>query len=260
MKILITNDDGVESPGLWAAVDALKGTGDIYVAAPDREQSGVGTALTLHIPIRAKEVTPPVAKGAGEIKAYAIEGTPGDSCVLGLEKLVGPVDLVVSGINQGANLGEDVLISGTVGAALQGHLRGYPSIAISVASVRNTRYEVAAALLESLGRQLADGKTLPPSLLNVNLPNEPLDKIKGVQVTTLGGRSYGENIKDGSDGRRSYYWISRDKFLNPSPRENSDNKALKENFISVTPLRITLTDHDSLSQVEDLFMGVLDGK
>ena len=260
MKILITNDDGVESPGLWAAVDALKGTGDIYVAAPDREQSGVGTALTLHIPIRAKEITPLVEKGVGEMKAYAIEGTPGDSCVLGLEKLVGPVDLVVSGINQGANVGEDVLISGTVGAALQGHLRGYPSIAISVASVRNTRYDVAASLLESLGKQMADGKTLPPSLINVNLPNEPRDRIKGLKVTTLGARSYGENIKDGTDGRRSYYWISRDKFLNPLQEENSDSKALKENFVSVTPLRITLTDHDSLPQVEDLFRGALAGE
>ena len=102
------------------------------MVAPDREQSGVGTSLTLHAPIRAIEVPPEVEAAKHGISAYAVEGTPGDSCVLALERLVGQVDLVVSGINPGSNLGEDLLISGTIGAALQGYVRGYPSIAISV--------------------------------------------------------------------------------------------------------------------------------
>ena len=260
MKILITNDDGVESPGLWAAVDALKGVADIFVVAPDREQSGVGTALTLHIPIRAKEVTPLVEAGQGTIKAYAVEGTPGDSCVLGLEKLVGQVDLVVSGINQGSNVGEDVLISGTVGAAIQGHVRGYPSIAISVAAVRNPRFDVAAAFLESLGRRLADGVELPTSLLNVNVPNEPMDRIKGVQTTRLGRRSYGETVKDGNDGRRDYYWLSRNKALNHEQGEDTDSKVLRQNYITITPLFAGLTDLNNLDHVESIFDGFLDGE
>ena len=131
MKVLITNDDGIRSPGLWAAVEALKDAGEIFVVAPDREQSGVGASLTLHAPIRASEVPPAVKGGMNDIRAYSVEGTPADCCVLALEKLAGPVDLLVSGINQGSNLGEDILISGTIGAALQGYVRGYPSIAIS---------------------------------------------------------------------------------------------------------------------------------
>ena len=259
MKILVTNDDGVESPGLWAVADALKGVADIFVVAPDREQSGVGTSLTLHVPIRAKEITPLVEKGDRDIKAYAVEGTPGDCCVLGLERLVGPVDLVVSGINQGSNVGEDVLVSGTVGAAMQAHLRGYPSVAISVAAVKNTCFDVAAAFLHSLGEKLAGGVVLPSSLLNVNIPNEPMDKIKGVQVTCLGGRSYGENIKDGNDGRRSYYWITRNKPLNPAQREDTDNAVLRAGCISITPLFVGLTDLKNFQQVEAIFNGHLDG-
>ena len=131
MKILLTNDDGIEAPGLWAAASALRRVGDVRVVAPHQERSGVGSALTLRVPIKVSEV--PVdgqlkaENSVGfSVKAFAVEGTPADSCILALEKLVGKVDLVVSGINAGANVGWDIMVSGTVGAALQGYFRGYP--------------------------------------------------------------------------------------------------------------------------------------
>ena len=193
--------------------------------------------------------------GADGVKAHSIEGTPGDSCVLALERLVGPVDLVVSGINQGSNLGEDILISGTVGAALQGYVRGYASIAISVAAVKNARFDVAAGFLKILGERLSEGAVLPPSLINVNIPNEPLDRIEGVQVTRLGRRSYGESVTEGSDARRKYYWISRDKSLHQEEGEDTDIWALTHNRISITPIHTGLTDEARMPQMEALFDG-----
>ncbi|MBF8267101.1 MAG: surE, partial [Dehalococcoidia bacterium] len=188
MKILVTNDDGIYAPGLWAAVEALRAVGEVVVVAPDREQSGAGTAISLNHPVRVTEVTP-LAEG---VKAYAVEGTPADSAILALESLIEDkkVDLVVSGINQGANLGNDIFISGTVGAALQGFFRGIPSIAISVAALKDVHFAPAALVVRLLAQDVADGKLTVPLLLNVNLPNQPLEKIKGVSLTHLGRRTY----------------------------------------------------------------------
>lgn len=125
MKILVTNDDGISSEGLWTLVKELKNIAQVIVTAPDREQSAIGTAVTLHQPLRVKRVRPMVP----EVETYSIEGTPADSVILALSKLIKDrVDLVVSGINQGLNLGNDVPISGTVGSALQGYLHGFPEI------------------------------------------------------------------------------------------------------------------------------------
>ena len=255
MKILLTNDDGIHSPGLWAAAEALSGAGDVYVVAPDRNQSGVGASLTLHVPVRASEVPPAVAGATNGIKAYSVEGTPGDACVLAFEKLVGQVDLVVSGINQGSNLGEDLLVSGTVGAAFHGYMRGCTSVAISVAAVRDTRYDVASSFLRHLSLELANGVSLPPSLLNVNIPNEPADKIQGVRVTRLGRRSYAESVKEGDDRRRKYYWISRDRpvHLQQDQVEGTDTWALRNRYISITPVHSDLTNMDQVPDMERVF-------
>ena len=255
MKVLITNDDGIRSPGLWAAVEALKDAGEIFVVAPDREQSGVGASLTLHAPIRASEVPPAVKGGMNDIRAYSVEGTPADCCVLALEKLAGPVDLLVSGINQGSNLGEDILISGTIGAALQGYVRGYPSIAISVAAIKDTRYDVAAAFLKLLSNRLAQGISLPASLINVNIPNEPRDMLEGVEITRLGRRSYSESVTEGNDGRRRYYWVSRDVTAGQDQSQDTDISALKRNRISITPIHTELTDVRQIPIVEGIFEG-----
>ena len=143
MKILVTNDDGVEAPGLWKMVGALKSLGEVVVAAPDRDQSGIGTARTLLEVVKAREVKHPPIEG---IKTFAIEGTPADCVILAVESLSpGKFDIVLSGINEGSNLGMDILVSGTVGAAIQGYYREMHSIAMSVASITNLQYDAAAS-------------------------------------------------------------------------------------------------------------------
>ncbi len=248
MKILVTNDDGINSPGLWAAVEAVRPYGEIFVAAPDREQSGVGPSLTLHVPIRATEVDPQVEAspsarspgGANSVRAFAVEGTPGDCSVLALEKLAGPVDLVVSGINMGSNLASDIFVSGTVGAALHGYMRGFASIAVSVAAVKNTRFDVAATILGVLVGRLKEREVAGPFLLNVNVPNDPMENIKDIQLCRLAGKSYSENVREGDDGRRKYYWISRNKPMHRDEGEDTDVWALRNNRVSITPLDFNL--------------------
>ncbi len=260
MKILVTNDDGFRAPGLWSAVDALKLHGDVCVAAPDRDQSGVGASITLRRPLRVFQVDPLVEKGPYEMEAYSIEGTPADAAVLALERLAGPVDLVVSGINQGSNLGEDVLISGTVGAALQGYVRGCPSIAISVGALRDTRYDVAAAFLSVVAENLKNGASLPLTLVNVNLPNEPVEGLKGVRVTRLGRRSYGESVKEDDDIRSMTFRINRDVplYKEREQEEGTDLWAVLNNMISVTPINTGLTDTANMSLLEKALEGCED--
>jgi 5'-nucleotidase len=252
LKVLVTNDDGIDAPGLWAAAGAFAGAAQVFVVAPDREQSGVGSSLTLHAPIRANRVRPAGGDGDG-IAAYSVQGTPADSCVLALEKLVGPVDLVVSGINSGSNVGQDVLISGTVGAALQGYFRDVPSLAVSVGAVTGTRFEVAADLLRHLAGRLAAGAAIPPSLINVNLPNEPADRIQGVRVTRLGGRSYTETVQDGEERGRPYYRLFRNRPVQRDQGEDTDIWAIKHNLVSITPLHASMTDVERIPEIEGLF-------
>lgn len=269
MRILLTNDDGVHAPGLWTLVEAVRPLGEVLVVAPDREQSGVGGSVTLHAPIRAAELAPQVEG----VKTWAVEGTPADSVILALEQLAGgPVDLVMAGINQGANLGEDILISGTAGAALQAYFRGIPAIAISVAALRDTHFEVAALLARLLAEQTLEdspprpskatsrrgleeatlratsgtqhagaGHALPrPLLLSVNLPNLPLEKIEGVEVTRMGKRSYADTVETGEDGKRNWYWIKRNR---PDWQllEGTDIYAVRNARVSITPLSTDLT-------------------
>jgi len=180
MRILLTNDDGIFADGLWVMANKLKGVSQVVVVAPDREQSALGTAITLGQPLRVQKVRPPMP----EIEAYSVEGTPADSVILALEKLVKDgIDLVVSGINLGPNLGNDVLVSGTVGAALQGYLRGFPALAISAFPTDSSYLEDAAKVAALLTENVSSG-TLPSNIfLNVNLPDLPLAEVRGVRVT-----------------------------------------------------------------------------
>lgn len=234
MRILLTNDDGVHAPGLWYAADALKDLGQIVVAAPDREQSGIGTAVSLHHPIRVTEIAPHIPG----ILTYAVEGTPSDAVILAQEKLLeGEVDIVVSGINQGANLGRDVLISGTVAAALQAYFRGTNALAISVAALTEVPYEPAARLLRILVPALLEHSVDRPFLLNVNLPKKPLEDIQGIAVTNMADLVYEDQVTEADDSRRPYYWIARSR-PNTEFDEGTDLAAIRSNQISITPLQI----------------------
>lgn len=263
MKILLTNDDGIAAPGLWAAANALRLAGEVFVVAPDREQSGVGAALSLRSALRVKPE--PVdsrlsgsSDGSHPVTAYSVEGTPGDSCILALESVVGAVDLVVSGINAGSNLGWDVLVSGTVGAAVQGFVRGYPTIAISVGSVTNPRFETAARLLGLLARRLSEDPPAPGLFLNVNLPNMAADRIGGLKVTQLGNRSYGESVREDGQGEDRRYRIARNRPISGNSVDGTDIWAVKNNYISVTPLQIGLINHREAPEVESVVAGIMD--
>lgn len=240
MHILVTNDDGILAPGLWALVRELKGIARVTVVAPDREQSASGTAVSLRQPLRVQKVSP-VVPG---VEAYSVEGTPCDSVILALGKLIkDDVTLVVSGINQGHNLGDDVFISGTVGAALQGYLRGLPALAVSVAAEDNSGRENAARLAKLLAEKIIAKKLPSDIFLNINLPNLPLAAIKGVKITQPAHKTHIDSVEEGHDGRREYYWLVRQK-QNNNAAKNTDIQLLENDYISITALHNTLFRKD----------------
>ena len=248
MRILVTNDDGILSEGLWTLVKELRNIAQIIVAAPDREQSAAGTAVTLWQPLRIRKVKPVVP----EVETYAVEGTPSDSVILALGNLVkDKVDLLVSGINQGLNLGDDVYISATVGAALQGYLHGFPALAISVARGNNLYLDTAAKLAALLAQKI-NAKSLPSNLfLNINLPNLPPGKISGAQITRLASESHINTVEEGNDGKRKYYWLVRQR-QNKTTNKKTDIWAIDQGNISITPLSTNLSGQPSLSVLDKL--------
>jgi 5'-nucleotidase len=234
MKILVTNDDGIFADGLIALVKELKNIAQVVVVAPDRELSATGTTVSLHQPVRARRATP-VASG---VESYAVEGTPADCVILASGKLVKDrIDLVISGVNRGANLGDDVLISGTVGAALQGNLLGLPALAISTALGDNLYFDDAARLAALLARKFGAGVMPNDACLNVNLPNLPRGKIKGVRVTYPARYSHTDTIEERYNNGRSYYWFVR-KRVNKAVDDNTDTWAIEKGNISISPLLI----------------------
>ena len=246
MRILLTNDDGINAPGLWSAAEGLSDLGELTVAAPDRDLSGIGAAMTLTTVLRATEVPAPIEG----VKAFSVQGTPGDCVILAVEELAkGPFDLVVSGINQGANFGLDVINSGTVGGAFHGYFRGIPSMAVSVASLATPRYDAAAWVTRALAQAVFANPMPSPLLLNVNLPSIALDEIERVQLTRLGPKAFLENVERGGDERRRFYWIRHNRSINNTPAEGTDRWAVRNKRVSITPVNLVLTD----GQPDDVF-------
>ncbi len=236
--LLVTNDDGIAAAGLAALAEAMAPLGDVYVVAPEREQSTVGHALTLHRPLRVDRL--------GE-RRFAINGTPSDCvnlAVLGL--LPTEPKLVVSGINHGSNLGDDVTYSGTVSAAMEGTLLGIPSIALSLAAAEPERFEEAAKIARVIAmRTLLEG--LPPkTLLNVNVPG---GRPKGIRFTRLGHRVYKDKVVEEKDPRgKTYYWIGAGPPV-WEHREATDIVAVQDGYASVTPLHLDLTHYGVLQRL-----------
>jgi 5'-nucleotidase len=245
MIILLSNDDGIHSEGLHALEEALKAVGEIYTMAPDREQNAVSHALTLHRPLRIEEIAP---------RRFAVNGTPTDCVNLAVKGFL-PVrpQLVVSGINKGANLGDDITYSGTVSAAIEGSLLGIPSIAVSLVT-RGTHYHFgpAADFAAMMASEVIAQGMPPDTLLNVNVPNLPRQDIKGYRLTRQGKRRYAETIEARVDPRgKKYYWIGGDD-LGFDPDEGTDCVAVHEGFISVTPLHVDMTNYRALQEMRDL--------
>ena len=256
MRILVTNDDGVHSPGLWSLVNALKEVGEVVVVAPDRDQSGVGTAMTLLNVVDVHEVPSPVEG----VTTHAVQGTPGDCVILGAELLYkDPFDMLVSGINQGANLGLDVLTSGTVGATFHSYFRGITSLAVSVAALSDVKFDAAAQAAGMLARCISRDGLPHPMLLNMNLPNLPPDKIEGVELTTLGPKAYLENVEERGDSRRKHYWIRHNRRVNDDASEGTDVWAVRHNRISITPIGFSFSPSGSFDDYSNLADEVTNG-
>ncbi|MFQ5988291.1 MAG: 5'/3'-nucleotidase SurE [Candidatus Methylomirabilales bacterium] len=232
--ILVTNDDGIHSPGLKALAEALDKIGELYVIAPDRERSAAGHALTLHKPLRATEVAP---------RWYVVDGTPTDCVTLGvMGMLKEKPDLLVSGINLGANMGDDITYSGTVSAAFEGTLLGIPSFAISAVEPLRQDLGTAAAFATRLARLVLERGLPPDTLLNINVPP---GELNGVEVTRQGKRTYNEVIVEKVDPRgKTYYWIGGGE---PTWDRlgGTDYEAVVEGKISITPLHLDLTNYNA---------------
>ena len=245
MNILITNDDGIDAPGLWALAEELRRIARVLIVAPDREQTGVGTSITLHQPLIVKKVKSAITG----VESYSTEGTPADSIIVGMRMLwQNKVDMVISGINEGPNLGKDILVSGTVGAALQAHNCGLPALAVSVAAIENINFDVAARLAALISKKVASGKLPQSILLNINLPNLPLAELKGIDITRLGNSGYTEDfavnkVAGHYDARRIYCWITP-VATDLKEEQGTDIWALRNNRISITPIDNTMTSRE----------------
>lgn len=230
---MLTNDDGVSAEGLRILAETLSRFAEVVVVAPDRERSAIGTAVTLRRSLKVRR-DPPLAPGS---ITYAINGTPNDCVILALGKIVPDVDLVISGINQGHNLGDDVLISGTVAGALQGFLRGKPAIAVSVA--KSDFFPEAARVAARLAGKIAD-HTLPANVfLNVNLPDLPHDKLKEAMVTGLASASHIDTVSESfEEGQTAYRLLRRRTENHAAP--GTDIWAVERGHIAITPLHTLL--------------------
>jgi 5'-nucleotidase len=240
MIILVSNDDGIHAEGLIALEKSVEPLGEVYTVAPEREQTSMSHALTLHRPLRVREVGP---------KRLAIDGTPTDCVKLALTGLL-PVrpNLVISGINKGPNLGDDIIYSGTVSAALEAALLGIPAIAVSLVTFENLKFAAAAEFAAALVQRIKEQGMPREMLLNVNVPAVPRENIKGWRFTRQGKRHYSENIVERVDPRgKKYYWIGGDD-LGFDQDDGTDCMAVHEGYVSVTPLQVDMTNYKLLSE------------
>lgn len=274
LKILVSNDDGISSPGLRILAEHLSKVGEVIVVAPDKEQSAVGTAVTLRKPLAVQKIVPFLAG----IDGYAVEGTPSDSVIIGLGKIIQErIDLVISGINLGSNLGEDVLISGTVGAAMAAYLRGFPAIAVSgdrafllgqstasQGGPDNPAAELNISYLKDISRFTAllvqrfrsAGLSGSP-FLNVNIPGRPICDVKGIKITRLARKSHVNTVEESENGQRDYYMLVRQS-VNHQADSRTDIRAVEEGNISITPLNVFFNDRLPASLIEKLTEGLLE--
>jgi 5'-nucleotidase len=246
MQILLTNDDGIYAPGLQALYQALSGPHQVTVIAPDRERSAVGHAITLHQPLRACRV----ALNA-HYRGYAVDGTPADCVKLGVcEILETRPDLVISGINPGANVGINVNYSGTVAAAKEAALFGLPALAASVHSREGLYFDDAARCVASLAATVGRQGLPHGTFLNVNIPDLPYEAIAGIRISRQGNGIFPDTFEKRTDPRnRTYYWQGGDRqIFDPDP--DIDGAALEANYVSITPIKCDMTDYAAFEQLQ----------
>jgi 5'-nucleotidase len=254
MKILVTNDDGIKAEGLWALAGELQKIANVTVVAPDGERSAIGTAVTLFQPLHVEKVQAPVAG----VTAYTIDGSPSDCVILALGKLVKDgAAMVVSGVNPNLNLGEDVYISGTVGAAMQGYFRGLPALAVSAPLGSQIGLDTGARVAAILAQKMMSA--LPARIfLNVNVPGLPLKEIKGVKITRLARSSHINTVEENNEGGRKQYQLVRER-LPAAGSDGTDIQAITQGDISMTPLYTSLLDKPPQRLMKKLQSDLLNG-
>ncbi len=245
MQILLTNDDGIYAPGLHAAWNALKEIGDVFVCVPDRPRSACSHSVTLHKPLRANRVE------TSDGIAWTSNGTPADCVPLALLQLMDvQPDLVISGINLGPNLGDDVHYSGTVAGAMEGLLNGIPAMAISLADWSNPNWDSATNFLRDFAPKVPDLQLARDTFLNVNVPNVSSQELKGVRVTSQGSRRYKGDISRHEAPHVGVYYWRGGEIIDRSERDDTDILAIQNGFISITPLHVELTNYDSMTNLK----------
>ena len=243
MKILLSNDDGYLAPGLKALADVLGDLAEVTVVAPERNRSGASNSLTLDLPLRAK---------TADNGFVYVDGTPTDCVHLAITGLLQEEhDMVIAGINAGANLGDDVLYSGTVAAATEGRFLGLPAIALSMDSHDPQHYSTGARVARELVSHLQNDPLPTDSIINVNIPDLPYEALKGYQTTRLGYRHRAEPVVRDVDPRgREIYWVGP-AGLEQDAGPGTDFYAIREGYVSVTPIQVDLTRHSALQQLSD---------
>jgi 5'-nucleotidase len=251
--VLISNDDGIDAPGIFALVLEMKKIASVTVVAPDRQQSAVGHAITMNYPLRAL----PFRKN-GEFFGYAVDGTPADAVKLGVRFLLKEKpDLLMSGINHGSNTAINILYSGTVSAATEGTVLGIPSIAVSLTTHDQADFSYAAKFAARLAGRVVENGLPQGTLLNVNVPAVPEEKISGVRVTRQGNSSWEDTFDVRRDpAGREYFWLTGSMAIRDTDPE-TDQIAVRENFISVTPIHYELTDRALLERMKRWSLGDL---
>lgn len=256
MRILLTNDDGLQASGICMLAAALRELGDIYVVAPDRERSGTGHGITVFNPIMVQKLDMPELAP----HVWVVDGTPADCVKLGISALLdSPPDYVVSGINRGPNLGTDVLYSGTVSAAVEGVIMGVPSLAVSLTSYQHGEdYSFAARFTRAVLRRIHQDGIDKDTILNINIPAIPRSEIKGLRITKLGSRKYENIFEERKDPRgRSYFWLAGD-VIEEEQEKDSDVTAVNEGYISITPIHFDLTDYRLINKFRERYRDIID--
>ena len=239
--ILITNDDGIHSPGLMALKESLAPLGKIVIVAPDRDNSAISHALNMNRPLRLTKI---------EVDVYTLDGTPTDCVSISLGKVLDRTpDLLVSGINSGPNIGDDITYSGTVSAAIEGTMYAVPSMAVSMAGDQPLDYRKVDSLIRQLAEQVIDHGLPANTLMNINIP--AADKMRGVKITRQGRRIWKQAVQEVMDPRgRVHYWIGGGTPLLDSGKD-TDVRALGEGYVSISPSHLDLTNHEGISYFRD---------
>lgn len=247
LKILVSNDDGIDSLGIYELVKALREIGDVTVVAPWKEQSAVGHAITMKVPLRVIKYYK-----NGDFFGYAVDGTPADCVKMGVRNIMTePPDIVVSGINHGSNTACNVIYSGTVSAAREAVLMNLPAFAISVASHSVSNFGFAGKVAQKICNFILQNKLNKGTLLNINVPDAEEKSIKGIRITTQGNSRWDDIYEKRQDPYgRDYFWLTGN-FMDDNEDDLADQKAIINNYVSITPIQLDSTDHKAFQLMKD---------